>query len=149
MGNEEHRSVASLYVYHHRNCNSASVAAATIDLKEPCQKSVSSQSQVYACKCMRMRRRLSLILIFILSALMAIFACPGCGRDFRSNASLSAHKRSCKDKITAASKVVLRNRLDKRHAAAEQQESENFAEKRPPAVTEREPSVRVSCISLK
>jgi hypothetical protein len=51
---------------------------------------------------------------------MARFVCPGqgCGREFKSNAALSAHKRACRVKIAASAKLL----LDKRQAAKVQQQ---------------------------
>jgi hypothetical protein len=47
--------------------------------------------------------------VLVLLFLMAKFRCPGqgCGREFKSGAALSAHKRACKDKISRTAKILL------------------------------------------
>jgi hypothetical protein len=86
---------------------------------------------------------------------MAKFTCPGqeCGRQFASNAALSAHKRACKDKIAAAAKVLLQKCLDKqleRAIAAKQQEEmeHDDAVEPEPEIVDVEPPIIVSIIFL-
>jgi hypothetical protein len=54
-------------------------------------------------------------LLLVIVILMARFVCPGhgCGREFGSNKSLSAHKRSCKLKLAATAKISLHRQWEK------------------------------------
>jgi hypothetical protein len=90
----------------------------------------------------------SVYLAFFL-ILMARFVCPGnrCGREFPSNASLSAHKRSCKLKLAATAKLLLRTRRgqhDRHSEVSEQVEVDADLEGELIGIMPPEPEVSIS-----